>query len=52
MRRVFLVEGTAQAKTWSTDKARYVSRPELLQQGGGAERWLGGGEQRTGYGGP
>ena len=34
MRRVFLVEGTAQAHTWSTDEARYISRPEPLKQGG------------------
>lgn len=29
-----MVEGTAQAHTWSTDEARYVSRPELLKPGG------------------
>lgn len=29
-----MVEGTAQANTWSTDKARYVSKSELLKQGG------------------
>lgn len=36
MGRVFLVEGTAQTKGWSTDRAGHVSRmPELLEQGGG-----------------
>lgn len=47
---MFFVEITAQPKAWSANIVRHVSRrPELLEWGGGAEKWLWGGEQGTGY---